>query len=110
VDFSKVCVLGMGYIGLPTASTLATHGYKVVGVDVNRRVLDVLRNGELHIQEPGLRTLVQAAFQSGNLEVFKQPQEADAFIVAVPTPILDDKTADMRYVKAATESIVPHLR
>jgi UDP-N-acetyl-D-mannosaminuronic acid dehydrogenase len=110
VDFSKVCVLGMGYIGLPTASTLATHGYKVVGVDVNRRVLDVLRNGELHIQEPGLRTLVQAAFQSGNLEVFEQPQEADAFIIAVPTPILDDKTADMRYVKAATESIVPHLR
>jgi len=110
VDFSKICVLGMGYIGLPTASTLATHGYKVVGVDVNRRVLDVLRNGQLHIQEPGLRTLVQAAFQSGNLEVFEQPQNADAFIIAVPTPILDDKTADMRYVKAATESIVPHLR
>jgi len=110
VEFSKICVLGMGYIGLPTASTLATHGYKVVGVDVNRRVVDVLRNGEIHIQEPGLRTLVQAAFRSGNLEVFGKPQEADAFIIAVPTPILEDKSADMRFVKSATESIVPCLR
>lgn len=110
MEFSKICVLGMGYIGLPTASTFATHGYKVVGVDVNRQVIDILRNGEIHIQEPGLRTLVQAAFQSGNLEVFEQPQEADAFIIAVPTPILEDKTADMNYVKSATESIVPYLR
>jgi UDP-N-acetyl-D-mannosaminuronic acid dehydrogenase len=100
----------MGYIGLPTASTLATHGFKVVGVDVNRKVVDVLRSGELHIQEPGLRTLVKAAFQSGNLEVFEEPQAADAFIIAVPTPILEDKTADMCYVKSATESIVPFLR
>jgi UDP-N-acetyl-D-mannosaminuronic acid dehydrogenase len=100
----------MGYIGLPTASTLATHGYKVVGVDVDKRVVELLQNGEIHIQEPGLRTLVQAAFQSGNLEVFEEPQEADAFIIAVPTPIREDKTADMSYVNSASESIVPYLR
>jgi UDP-N-acetyl-D-mannosaminuronic acid dehydrogenase len=110
VEFFKICVLGMGYIGLPTASTLASHGYKVVGVDINRHVIDSLRNGEIHIQEPGLKTLVHAAFRSGNLEVLEKPQEADAFIIAVPTPILEDKTADMRYVVSATESIVPYLR
>jgi len=110
VEFSTICVLGMGYIGLPTASTLASHGYKVLGVDVNRRVIDSLRNGEIHIQEPGLKTLVHAAFRSGNLEVLDKPQEADVFIIAVPTPILADKSADMRYVISATESIVPYLR
>jgi UDP-N-acetyl-D-mannosaminuronic acid dehydrogenase len=110
VKFSTICVLGMGYIGLPTASILATHGYRVIGVDVNKRVVELLRNGELHIQEPGLRTLVQAAFHSGNMEVSEVPQEADAYIIAVPTPILEDKRADMSYVISATESIVPFMR
>jgi UDP-N-acetyl-D-mannosaminuronic acid dehydrogenase len=110
VEFKKVCVLGMGYIGLPTASTLATHGLAVLGVDVNHHVIDVLKNGEVHIQEPGLRTLVQAAFRSGNLTVSDSPQQADAFIIAVPTPLVDDKRADMRYVIAAAESIVPYLQ
>jgi UDP-N-acetyl-D-mannosaminuronic acid dehydrogenase len=106
----KICVLGLGYIGLPTASTFATHGVQVVGVDVNQQVVDVLRNGEIHIHEPGLRTLVQAAFHSENLRVTDQPEPADAFIIAVPTPITPDKQADMQYVVAAAESIVPHLQ
>ena len=110
VAFERICVLGMGYIGLPTASTFATHGFQVVGVDINQRVLDVLRNGEVHIREPGLRTLVQAAFRSGNLVLAEQPRPADAFIIAVPTPITDAKVADMGYVRAAAESIVPVLR
>lgn len=110
MEFRKVCVLGMGYIGLPTASTLATHGLNVLGVDVNHRVIHMLENGEVHIQEPGLRTLVQAAFRSGNLTVGESPQQADAFILAVPTPFLEDKRADMRYVVSAAESIVPCLR
>jgi UDP-N-acetyl-D-mannosaminuronic acid dehydrogenase len=92
VEFRSLCVLGLGYIGLPTASTFATHGLEVVGVDVNRRVVDVLRNGEIHIQEPGLRTLVQAAFRSGNLRVSDQPEPSDAFILAVPTPIAAART------------------
>jgi len=110
VEFKKICVLGLGYIGLPTASTFATHGVQVVGVDVNQRVVEVLRNGEIHIHEPGLRTLVQAAFHSENLRVTEQPEPADAFIIAVPTPITPEKQADMQYVVAATESIVPHIQ
>jgi UDP-N-acetyl-D-mannosaminuronic acid dehydrogenase len=110
VKFSKICVLGLGYIGLPTAGTFATSGIKVVGVDVNPTVVQTLRRGELHIQEPGLRTVVEAAFQSGNLSVQPAPAEADAFIISVPTPIHADKSADLTFVVAAAESIRPHLR
>ncbi|MBA4380821.1 MAG: UDP-N-acetyl-D-mannosamine dehydrogenase, partial [Anaerolinea sp.] len=103
-----------------TASTFATHGLKVVGVDVNPHVLETLRNGGLHIHEPGLRTVVEAAVKSGNLTVSEKPEEADAFIIAVPTPFYDNKTgeyngqkyklADMRAVTSATEAILPYLR
>ncbi|MCL4561693.1 MAG: nucleotide sugar dehydrogenase [Chloroflexi bacterium] len=110
MDFNKICVLGLGYIGLPTASTFASHGIHVIGVDVNPQVVSTLQNGDLHIYEPGLRTLVQAALRSGNLEIASQPEPADAFIIAVPTPFLPDKRADMSFVVSAAESIVPHLR
>jgi len=120
VNFTKLCVLGLGYIGLPTASTFATHGLKVIGVDVNPQVIETLRNGGIHIHEPGLRTVVEAALKSGNLTVAAQPEEADAFLIAVPTPFYADrfsehdgrkyKLADMRAVTAATEAIVPFLR
>lgn len=110
MDFEKICVLGLGYTGLPTASTFATHGIKVVGVDTNPAIIDTLRQGKLHIHEPGLRTLVQAAIGSGNLVIAETLEAADAFIIEVPTPFFDDKRADMRAVVAATEAIVPHLR
>jgi len=110
VDFHRICVLGLGYIGLPTASTFATHGVQVVGVDVNPTVVNTLQNGNLHIHEPGLRTLVQAALRSGNLVIRQTPEPADAFIIAVPTPFCEDKRADMSYVISAAESIVPHLK
>jgi UDP-N-acetyl-D-mannosaminuronic acid dehydrogenase len=106
----KICVLGLGYIGLPTAAMFATHGFQVVGVDVNGQVVKTLNNGEVHIHEPGLKTLVQAALKSGNLRVASQPEPADAFIIAVPTPITADKRADLRYVQAAAQAIVPHLQ
>ncbi|MGD8605196.1 MAG: nucleotide sugar dehydrogenase, partial [Anaerolineales bacterium] len=111
MPFETICVLGLGYIGLPTASTFATHGLKVIGVDVNQRVVDMLQNGEIHIYEPGLRTVVQAAFHSGNLKVSDAPEPADAFIIAVPTPLVGDgdKHAEMSYVISATEAIVPYL-
>jgi UDP-N-acetyl-D-mannosaminuronic acid dehydrogenase len=83
----KICVLGLGYIGLPTAAMFATHGFQVVGVDVNERVVETLNNGEVHIHEPGLKTLVQAALKSGNLRVASKPESADVFIIAVPTPL-----------------------
>jgi UDP-N-acetyl-D-mannosaminuronic acid dehydrogenase len=120
VPFTKICVLGLGYIGLPTASTFATNGLQVIGVDVNPHVLETLRNGGLHIHEPGLRTVVEAALKSGKLTVSEKPEEADAFIIAVPTPFYEDKfgeysgqkykLADMRAVTSATESILPYLR
>ncbi len=107
--FQTLCVLGLGYIGLPTASTFATHGLHVTGVDVNTQVIQRLKQGELHIYEPGLRTLVQAALRSGNLVIQEQPTPADAFIIAVPTPFKEGKHADLDYVISAAEAIVPHL-
>ncbi|MGB9640319.1 MAG: nucleotide sugar dehydrogenase, partial [Anaerolineales bacterium] len=97
-------------IGLPTASTFATHGLQVIGVDINPEIVQTLQNGGLHIQEPGLRTLVQAALRSGNLSIRNQPQEADAFIIAVPTPFYEDKKADLRAVSAAAAAIAPYLK
>jgi UDP-N-acetyl-D-mannosaminuronic acid dehydrogenase len=120
MHFSKVCMLGLGYIGLPTACTLANAGLHVTGVDTNPRVLDTLRNGALHIHEPGLPELLHQALSSGNLTVSPSPEPADAFIIAVPTPFLEHergdyqgmlyRKADMSAVASATAAIVPHLR
>jgi len=120
VKFEKVCILGLGYIGLPTASMFATHGVKVVGVDTNPKVIETLRAGKLHIHEPGLGEALEKAVASGNLTVAPVPEPADAFLIAVPTPFYEHETgeyngqtykkADMRAVTAATEAILPHLR
>ena len=111
MNFKKLCILGLGYIGLPTASTFATHGLQVIGVDVNTRVVEGLLKEQVHIHEPGLRTIVQAAIRSGNLIARTRPEPADAFIIAVPTPFYpDNKCADMSFVVSAAESIVPHLK
>ncbi len=108
--FSSICVIGLGYIGLPTASTFATHGIRVFGVDSNPAVIKSLQNGQVHIYEPGLNEVVSQALTSGNLKISAKPEVADAFIIAVPTPFYDDKKADMRFVTSAAESIVPVLR
>lgn len=110
MKFNQICVLGMGYIGLPTASTFASKNIHVLGVDVNHRVIETLQNGELHIIEPGLRPLVQNAISTGHLSFSQSVQPADAFIVAVPTPFKENKLADMKYVISAVESILPHLQ
>ena len=110
MEFKTICVLGLGYIGLPTASTFATSGLNVIGVDVNPEIVKKLQNGQIHIHEPGLRTLVQAALQSHNLKISPEASEADAFIIAVPTPFYGDKKADLSYVISAAEAVVPHLR
>jgi len=112
--------MGLGYIGLPTASTFATHGIKVLGVDVNPHIVETLQHGEIHIHEPGLRDAVKSALASGNLTVSTQAEEADVFIIAVPTPFLQNKSgkfngqefklADMAAVTSATEAIIPVLR
>ena len=108
--YQNICVLGMGYIGLPTASMFASRGVQVYGVDVNASVVASLQAGKVHISEPGLNELAEAALRSGMLKVDTRAQPADAFIIAVPTPFYDDKRADMRAVTSAAEMIVPHLR
>jgi UDP-N-acetyl-D-mannosaminuronic acid dehydrogenase len=110
MDKKSICVIGLGYIGLPTAAMFATHGHKIIGVDINERVVNALNQGKIIIEEPYLDIMVQAAVTSGNLVAKTEPQEADVFIICVPTPITDDKKADMSYVKAATESILPYVR
>ena len=110
MEFNTICVMGLGYIGLPTASTFASRGIKVIGVDANPRVVESLQNGHVHIYEPGLRELVGESLASGNLIIRNQPEPADAFIIAVPTPFYDDKKADMRFVRSAAEAIAPFVR
>lgn len=120
LKFNKICILGLGYIGLPTAATFAANGVKVLGVDINPDIVDTLRRGDIHIHEPGLRETYKAALSSGNLTVSTRPEEADAFLIAVPTPFLEGKfgeyngeqykLADMRAVTSAAESIFPLLR
>ena len=120
MNFKKICVIGLGYIGLPTASTFAARGVKVLGVDNNPRIVETLSKGEIHIHEPGLRDIVKAALASGNFSVSTKPEEADAFLIAVPTPFQENKfgeyngvtykLADMRAVISAAESITPFLR
>ncbi|HEX9029858.1 MAG TPA: nucleotide sugar dehydrogenase, partial [Anaerolineales bacterium] len=107
---NKVCILGLGYIGLPTAALFATHGLQVCGVDINPQIIETFNNGGVHIQEHGLPELVRSAQQSGSLYVCSQPEPSDTFIITVPTPFYEDKRADMRAVTAASEAIVPHLR
>lgn len=110
MNAKTICVIGLGYIGLPTAAMFATHGTRVIGVDVDEGVLSVLNSGDVHIEEIGLRMLVQDAMQTGNLAVRREPEPADAFIIAVPTPFHKDKTADLRAVTNAAESVIPHVR
>jgi len=106
----KICVLGLGYIGLPTASILATKGFSVVGVDTNQQVVDTIKKGKIHIVEPDLDILVKSAVLSENLTASREPQEADVFIIAVPTPFKNDKKPDLTYVETATKTIIPFLQ
>jgi UDP-N-acetyl-D-mannosaminuronic acid dehydrogenase len=106
-----LCVLGLGYIGLPTASIFATRGKKVLGVDVVPRVVDTINRGEIHIEEPDLDVLVRAAVHSGNMRAALRPEPARTFIVAVPTPFkataTNAKAPDLTFVEAATRSLAP---
>jgi UDP-N-acetyl-D-mannosaminuronic acid dehydrogenase len=108
--YEKVCVIGLGYIGLPTASLLATKGFKVHGLDTNPKAVEAINNSRTHIYEPDLDVLVKSAVQSGNLVVSLEPEAADVFLIAVPTPFKDNHVPDISYIEAATQSIAPILR
>jgi UDP-N-acetyl-D-mannosaminuronic acid dehydrogenase len=108
-----VCVLGLGYIGLPTAAVLASRGMGVSGVDVNPEVVATVNRGEVHISEPDLDALVRAAVESGRLRAYEAPVEADVFMICVPTPFhpgTDPPRPNVDYVMAATRAVAAVLR
>ncbi len=108
-NFKHICVIGLGYIGLPTAATFAAHGVKVTGVDVNPHAVDMINQGKVHIVEPDLDALVRDVVAQKNLSAQLQPCEADAYIVAVPTPFKENYEPDLKYIEAAAKAIAPYL-
>lgn len=114
----KICVMGLGYIGLPTASLLGTKGYQVHGVDVSQNVVDTINDGKIHIVEPDLDIMVKSAVQAGNLKASLEPCEADIFVIAVPTPFkssvdenhISGKQPDLSYIDQATRKISPYVK
>jgi UDP-N-acetyl-D-mannosaminuronic acid dehydrogenase len=108
-EFQKVAVIGLGYIGLPTAALIASRGMQVVGIDTNEDVVKTVASGSIHIAEPDLDGLVQKVVSNGSLVVTVKPEPADVFMVAVPTPIDSAKRPDLTSVMAAIDSIVPVL-
>lgn len=107
---TKVSVIGLGYVGLPTAALLANKGYQVHGVDVNAGIVDTINKGEIHIQEQGLSELVRAAMASGTLRASTIVQPADIFIITVPTPLKEDYIPNIDYVLAAARAVAPHVK
>lgn len=105
----KVGVIGLGYIGLPTAAVLASSGYQVIGVDINPDKVALIQAGVAHIAEPDLDMLVKSAVSSGKFRASTRYETADVFIVAVPTPLNDDKSPNLDYVAAVFDSMAPHL-
>jgi len=106
----KICVIGLGYIGLPTAALLANRGYDVHGVDVEQSTVNIINRGEIHIVEPELDTFVKGAVSSGKLKASLNPCEADVFIIAVPTPFHEGFVPNIDYVLSATKAIAPFVK
>lgn len=106
---TKICVIGLGYIGLPTAAMFASKGIAVQGVDINETAVETINRGEIHIVEPELDTIVRNAVADGFLRAGTRPEPADAFLIAVPTPFKGDHEPDLSYVEAAVRSIAPSL-
>jgi UDP-N-acetyl-D-mannosaminuronic acid dehydrogenase len=104
-----VCVVGLGYIGLPTAATLASRGVEVIGVDTNPRVVEAVNAGHTYFSEPDLDMLLRAATTLGKLRATGQPEPADAFLIAVPTPFREDRSPNLDYIDAAADAIAPAL-
>lgn len=108
--FETISIFGLGYIGLPTAAAFAGRKKKVIGVDVSQQVVETINRGEIHIVEPELDLLVNAAVTQGLLRATRDPEPADAFLIAVPTPFTDGNRPDLSYVEAASRAIAPVLK
>ena len=106
----KVCIIGQGYIGLPTAALFARNHCKVVGVDINEKMIENLNNGIIHIEEPGISDIIKQALKNKVYKASLKPEKADAFIITVPTPYIPENySCDLSYVISACESIIPFL-
>ncbi len=103
----KTVMIGLGYIGLPTAAVMAQQKIPVIGVDVNKNVVDTINQGKIHIVEPDLDLLVHEVVEEGFLKATIKPEPADVFLIAVPTPFKGDHQPDLAYVEAATNSLIP---
>jgi UDP-N-acetyl-D-mannosaminuronic acid dehydrogenase len=113
-SFNTISIIGLGYIGLPAAAVFASCKIKVIGVDVNQHAVDTINRGQIHIIEPDLDTVVHTAVKDGYLRATTQPEPADAFLIAVPTPFKEGLTGphhpDMDYIESAAKSISPVLK
>ncbi|MFI8692501.1 UDP-N-acetyl-D-mannosamine dehydrogenase [Stutzerimonas kunmingensis] len=110
MSFETISVIGLGYIGLPTAAVFASRKKKVIGVDVNQKAVDTINRGEIHIVEPDLDMVVHAAVTEGYLRATTAPEAADAFLIAVPTPFKGDHEPDLSYIESASKAIAPVLK
>ncbi|MDE9492185.1 UDP-N-acetyl-D-mannosamine dehydrogenase [Xenorhabdus bovienii] len=110
MSFETISVIGLGYIGLPTAAAFASRKKNVIGVDVNQHAVETINRGAIHIVEPDLDNVVKTAVEGGYLKAVTCPQPADAFLIAVPTPFKGEHEPDMAYVRSAAESIAPVLK
>jgi UDP-N-acetyl-D-mannosaminuronic acid dehydrogenase len=116
MSFETISVIGLGYIGLPTAAMFAAYGKNVIGVDVNQHAVDTINRGQIHIVEPDLDAIVHKAVTDGKLKAVLSPETADAFLIAVPTPFLptenedDIPQPDLKYIQAAAKAIAPVLK
>ncbi len=106
----RICVVGLGYIGLPTALMLALNGFQVVGVDINEELVKKLNRGEISIKEPFLGRMLNLTLKKRRLFFKTKPEDADVYIIAVPTPIKKDKTCDLGYITSAVHSIVSYIK
>ncbi len=107
--FDTISMIGLGYIGLPTATMFASRKKTVIGVDTHQHVVDTINQGKIHIVEPDLDMIVQAAVQQGYLRATTKPEPAEAFLIAVPTPFMEGHKPDLSYIKAASDAIAPVL-
>lgn len=110
MSFNTISVIGLGYIGLPTAAAFASAGKHVIGIDINQHAVETINRGEIHIVEPDLDVAVRDAVAAGRLRASTRPESADAFLIAVPTPFKGDHVPDLAYIEAAAKSLAPVLK
>ena len=109
MNFKNISVIGLGYIGLPTAAIIASRGINVIGVDVSQHTVDTINKGKIHIVEPDLDIVVRSVVQVGKLKATIVPEPADAFMIAVPTPFKENHQPNLSYIEAAAKMIAPVL-